>query len=756
MQRYPGNKPLKKPLTVKVSTWSARHKWLTIGLWLILVFGLMMGSNLVPAADKAKDNYAGLDFESAKAYTVLKAGGGEADPGENFFLIVNSATIKTNDPYFQNTVDKLTAALNEFSYSEDGKTRPLFAQLINPYQAPAEARLISADQTTARIFGWISGEAHTDKWNKRLEPFQAKLDTLKGQYPDFKVHIYSPTLNFLAEDNASNEQLNHSMLITLAPTFLILLVVFGAVVASVIPLILAITSIIGATGIITIYSRVSGDDQVSTASILIVLMGLAVAVDYSLFIISRYRTERHKGHGDKLASLEIASGTAGRAVFFSGMLVAVSISGLFILGSVFTSMAIGIIGVVLVSVLGSFTFLPAVLAVLGKGINWGRLPYFGRPRAEGQGFWGAIVKGVMRRPVITTVLATGLLLVLAVPLLHMRLGFSENTSDTLERVRTSQIMNEKWPQGTALQLQVVITQANLPTTQAAIKNFEAKLLAQPGLNGPVEEAPSADGKVVMLSFFQAGSYNDDANRNLVNRIRQEIVPATFGQLPDVKAYVTGDAAAVVDQIKYFVNPIVWVFVLSLSFVVLLLVFRSLVIAVKAIILNLLSTGAAYGAVIFVFQDGNLGVKSTGVMEAWLPVFVFTIIFGLSMDYHLFILTRIKEMRDKGYNSNEAVAKAISITSGTITGAAAIMVVVFGDFFVGLTDPSIRQVGLGLAVAVLLDATIVRCLLLPAAMRLLGEANWWMPKFLNFLPAITIETEPEEAYEEESDLELVAA
>jgi RND superfamily putative drug exporter len=757
MQGYPGKNHLNNPVTVRVATWSARHKWVTIGLWLVLVFGLMLGSSAVPAADKAKDNYAGLDFESAKAYSVLKADGGEADPGENFFLIVNSSTLKTSDLKFQTTVNKLTAALKDFSYSENGQATPLFSRLANPYEAPAEAGLISTDQTTARIFGRISGEAHTDKWNKRLEPFQVKLDALKAQYPDFKILVFSPTLNFLAEDNASNEQLNHSLLITLIPTFLILLVVFGAVVASVIPLILAITSIIGATGIITIYSRLSGDDQINSATILIVLMGLAVAVDYSLFIISRYRAEQLKGSGDKLEALEIASSTAGRAVFFSGMLVAVSISGLFILGSVFTSMAIGIIGVVLVSVLGSFTFLPAVLAVLGKGVNWGRLPYFGRPRPEGHGFWSVIVKGVMARPVITTLLATGVLLALAIPMLHMRLGFSENTSDTLERVQATRIMNEKWPQGTELQLQVVVTQANLPATQAAIKSFEAKLLEQPGLSGPVQEAPSADGKAVLLSFLQAGSYNDEANRTLVNRIRQEIVPVVFGQLPEVKAYVTGDAAAVVDQIKYFVNPIVWVFVLSLSFLVLLLVFRSLVIAVKAIILNLLSTAAAYGAVIFVFQDGNFGVKSTGVMEAWLPVFVFTIIFGLSMDYHLFILTRIKEMRDKGYRSNEAVAKAISITSGTITGAAAIMVVVFGDFFIGLTDPSIRQVGLGLAVAVLLDATIVRCLLLPAVMRLLGEANWWMPKFLNFLPAITIETAlPQDPADEEAELEPMAA
>jgi RND superfamily putative drug exporter len=748
----------KQPVTVKIANWSARHRWTVFGLWFVLMFGLMIGSTLVPAAQKAKDNYAGLDFESAKAYQALKAGGGEADPGENFFLVVNHPTLKTTDPAFKATVDQMTNTLSQFSYTEDGKTQPLFSKLYNPYQVPPQAGLISADQTTVRIYGWIAGEAHTEKWNKRIEPFQQKLDDLKKQYPDYKVVIASDTLNFLAENKEALESMNHSLLVTLIPTFLILLLVFGAVVAAAVPLVLALTSVVGAVGIVTMYSRLSGDDQISNAMILCVLMGLAVAVDYSLFIISRYRTERYHGR-EKLAALEIASGTAGRAVFFSGVLVAISISGLFILGSIFTSMAIGVIAVVLVSVLGSFTFLPAMLSILGKGINWGRIPYFGRPREEGKGIWSKIVHAVMRRPVVTTLIAASLLIFLATPLLHIKLGFSQNNSDTLERVRASKLLNEKWPQGSELKLQVVVTQADQPQTQEAIKQFETAALQIPGLSGPVERIPSADGKVVMLSFLQSGGWNDQANQDIVRKVRSETIPAYFGNLPDTKAYVTGFAASVVDQVKYFMNPIVWVFVLGLSFLVLLVVFRSLVIPVKALILNLLSTGAAYGVVIFIFQDGNLGVQSTQVMEAWLPVFIFTIVFGLSMDYHMFILTRIKEMRDKGQSSNDAVANAISITSSTITGAAAIMVVVFGDFFFGMTEPSIRQLGLGLAVAVLLDATVVRCLLLPAVMKLLGEANWWMPKFLNWLPTITIESEPEHTPAlpvEEPEAEEVAA
>jgi RND superfamily putative drug exporter len=266
----------------------------------------------------------------------------------------------------------------------------------------------------------------------------------------------------------------------------------------------------------------------------------------------------------------------------------------------------------------------------------------------------------------------------------------------------------------------------------------------------------------MLSFFQSGGLNDQTNFDLVNKVRKEVVPVYFKALPDVNAYVTGNTAEAMDISVYFSNPVVWVFVLGLSFLVLLLVFRSLVIAIKAIILNLLSTGAAYGAVVWVFQDGNLGTKSTGVLMFWLPVFIFTIIFGLSMDYHLFILTRIKELRDKGQPTVSSVANAISSTSGTITGAAAIMVIVFGDFYFGISEPAVRQLGLGLAVAVFVDATLVRCLLLPAMMKLLGELNWWMPKFLNWLPTITIEAEETKAFvaevseAEEEVRELVAA
>ncbi|NWJ46780.1 MAG: MMPL family transporter [Chloroflexi bacterium] len=738
-----------KPITVRIAGWSARHRWLVFGLWFVLIVSLFGGAYVVPASNVAKQDNAGSDLEFVKAYNALKADGGQTDLGEDFFLIVNSTTLKATDPAFQEVVTKMADTLTGYSYTDSGATRPFFSRVANPYKAPPESGLISTDNTTVRIYARIPGDNTTQVFWDRMKIFHPKLEDLKKDYPGYKILLSNNTLNALSNSSAANESMNRSMFITLIPTFLILLVVFGAVVIAIVPLVLAITSIIGAVGVVTFYGKVSGETQITTAIILVVIMGLAVAVDYSLFVISRYRTERRKG-SDKLTAIEAACATAGRAVFFSGLLVAVSISGLFILGGQLTSMAIGMIAVVLVSVLGSFTFLPAILSILGNGINWGRLPYFGRDRVEGKSLWSKVVRAVMQLPILTTLVAAALLLILATPLLHLRIGEVKSSEETLEGVQATNLMNEKWPQGTELKLQVVVTKAKQPETLAAIQQFEAAALRLPGLSGPVQRIPSTDGNVLMLSFYQAGGLNDQANFDLVNKLRKEIVPLYFKDLQGVNAYVTGSTPYGMDLSSYFTNPVVWFFVLGLSFLVLLLVFRSLVIATKAIILNLLSTGAAYGAVVWVFQDGNLGAKTTGVLMFWLPVFIFTIIFGLSMDYHLFILTRVKELRDKGQATVEAVANAISTTSGTITGAALIMLVVFGDFYLGISDPAIRQLGLGLAVAVFVDATLVRCLLLPALMKLLGDWNWWLPGFLNWLPEITIEAN------EEAEIEAVAA
>jgi RND superfamily putative drug exporter len=420
-------------------------------------------------------------------------------------------------------------------------------------------------------------------------------------------------------------------------------------------------------------------------------------------------------------------------------------------------MAVGTMAVVLVSVIGSLTFLPATLAIVGDGVNRLRVPLVGRDREEGSGLWALVVRAVMRRPIIAAAATALLLLAMATPVLRLHMGQADFTSfpDTLDGVQAVNLLNEKWPAGSDLDLSVVVTRADEAPTKAAIQKMTDAVLAIPGLSGPPETLMSSDGHVAFINYVMSGGSNDLRNQDIVRQVRRSIVPDAFAGLTGVRALVTGDAAYTLDVVDFYARgmPIVMAFVLTLSFLLLLVAFRSIVIPVKAILLNLLSTGAAYGLLVLVFQEGHgsdlLGFKP-GPIEGFIPVFVFTILFGLSMDYHVFILTRIKEARDHGLSSNEAVARGIAITSGTVTSAATIMVVVFA-VFVTLPLTIIKQLGFGLSIAVFLDATIVRSVLLPATMRLLGEWNWWLPSWLNWLPHVTIEGIEEPAPSEVGDV-----
>ena len=644
------------------------------------------------------------------------------------------------------------------------------------------------------------------------------MTDIKAAHPGYRIHALNNTLTNNEISELINGGLDRSLLLTIPLTFVILLIAFGALVAAVIPLVLAVTALLAAFGILGLYSQIV--TPVSPyASQLVVLIGLAVAVDYSLFMVTRFRTERRRrgtvagprasagvmvrrllllaatialplsvalsgaavtagpvnvllagalavdvgligwaiwrlmerGHeAAKLAAIEISSATAGRAVFFSGLAVMISIGGLFLLDDpLFRSMAIGTISVVLVAVIGSLTFLPATLAILGDGVNELRLPLIGRDRPEGSGIWAVVVRAVMRRPVIAAVTTAIVLLAIASPVTRLHMGQADFTSfpDTLDGVQAVNLLNEKWPSGSTLDLSVVVTRADETPTKAAIQKMTTAIVAIPGLSGPHQTFMSADGHVAWISYVMSGGSNDIRNQDIVREVRSSVVPTAFAGLTGVRALVTGDAAYTLDVVDFYAHgmPLVMGFVLTLSFLLLLVAFRSIVIPIKAILLNLLSTGAAFGLLELVFQEGwlsgVLGVKP-GPIEGFIPVFIFTILFGLSMDYHVFILTRIKEARDHGLSSNEAVGRGIAITSGTITSAAAIMVVVFG-VFVTLPLTIIKQLGFGLAIAVFIDATVVRSILLPASMRLLGEWNWWLPRWLGWLPHVTIEADVDE-------------
>ncbi len=741
----------RRPWTVRVARWSAAHRWPVFVVWFVATIGLFSAS-LAAGGTNAADavsNDQRSKYEAGEAGVLFNASGTTEPPSQQFLLILSGQAGAVSTPAFQAVVGDAVTRITAARSTVAGVEGRVFEQVIDPLKAPPQAGLVSPDGSSVRIVARVPGDG--DALGDRMAPVPAIIDELQQGHPDIRI---LPLNNVLANREIMhlvNGGLDSSLRLTMPLTFLILLIAFGTVVAAAVPLVLAVTALLAAFGLLGLYSQAIGPVS-AYASQLIVLIGLAVAVDYSLFLVTRFRTERRHGL-DKLAAIEVASNTAGRAVFFSGLAVMISIAGLFLLDDpLFRSMAIGTIAVVLVAVIGSLTFLPATLAILGDGVNRLRLPILGREREEGSGLWAVLVRGVMRHPVIAAVGVAVALLLAASPVLRLHLGQADFDSfpDSLEAVQAVNVLNEKWPGGSTLDLEVVVTHADVPATQQAIAGVGPRLLQIDGLSGPVQTELSKDGTVERVSVLMAGGGNDQKNRDIVREVRGTVVPEVFGGLSGsgVRALVAGGAAYTLDVVDFYGHgmPLVALFVLSLSFALLLIAFRSIVIPIKAILLNLLSTGAAYGVLVFVFQDGHLsnliGFKP-GPIESFVPVFIFTILFGLSMDYHVFILTRIKEARDHGMTSNEAVARGIAITSGTITSAAAIMVVVF-SVFVTLELTIIKQLGLGLAVAVFLDATVVRSILLPATMRLLGEWNWWLPSWLGWLPHVSIEGGLEES------------
>ena len=739
--------PHRPPWTVRVATFSARHRWPVLALWFIATIGIFLVSLAAGGTDaeNAVSDDSAPAYESGRAYDVFDASGTE-ESRQSLFIVVEVGSGTVDDPAGGAAVADIVARTMALTSTVGGTSVPTFDQVIDPLTAPAEAGLVSPDRTTVRVVASFPDEG-VDV-DERLAPVPAFLDELRAAHPELRIHGLN---NTLANDDIStlvNDDLDNSLRITIPLTFVILLIAFGAAVAAFVPLILAVTSLLAAFGVLALYSQFVSPVS-PYASQLVVLIGLAVAVDYSLFMITRFRTERRRR--DKLPAIATASSTAGRAVFFSGLAVMISIGGLFLLDDpLFRSMAIGTISVVFISVVGSLTFLPAVLSILDQNVNRFRLPFIGRPREEGSGIWGTVVRATMRRPILAFVVSAGILLTLASPVLRLHIGQGDFSSfpDSIEGVQAINLMNEKWPQGSTLQLQVVVTKADEPATKDAIDRLSDELLATEGLSGPVEIRPSQDGTVALVSYVMSGGQNDIANRQIVRDVRTNVVPRIFGGLPGVEALVTGDAAYTADVVGFYENgmPQVFLFVLGFSFLLLLVAFHSIVIPIKAIILNLLSTGAAYGLLVLVFQEGwgadILKVKP-GVIESFVPIFIFTILFGLSMDYHVFILSRIREAHDRGLATGDAIAHGVKSTAGVITAAAMVMVFVFA-IFATLSQLSLKQVGVGLAAAILIDATLIRGVLLPAAMKLLGEANWYLPRGLGWLP--TLEHQPTERRE----------
>ncbi|MBX5470203.1 MAG: MMPL family transporter, partial [Thermoleophilaceae bacterium] len=445
------------------------------------------------------------------------------------------------------------------------------------------------------------------------------------------------------------------------------------------------------------------------------------------------------------AALSVAAATSGRAVLISGLTVMVAMAGMFITGNkVFTSFGVGTILVVAVSMLGSLTVLPATLAWLGDRVERGRIPGLARARgadAEPR-LWGAVVDLVLKRPVVSIALAGGALLALSIPVLgmHTKLSGFEDLPRKLAIVRTYDRLQAAFPGKDAPAVTVVKSDRPLDTPQAraAVEELRRKALASGEMFDPIQVDASSDRRVLRIQIPLAGSGTDAKSNHALATLRGELLPQTVGALPGVEVATTGYTAGTKDfnDLMKARTPLVFAFVLGLAFVLLLVTFRSLVVSMTAIALNLLSVGAAYGLLVLVFQhgvgEGLLGFRSPGGITAWLPIFLFVVLFGLSMDYHVFIISRIREAVDLGARTEHAVAHGIKTTAGTVTSAALVMVAVFA-IFATLTSIEMKELGVGLAAAILIDATIVRAVLLPASMKLLGEWNWYLPKSLSWLP-----------------------
>jgi uncharacterized membrane protein YdfJ with MMPL/SSD domain len=531
--------------------------------------------------------------------------------------------------------------------------------------------------------------------------------------------------------------------LSLPLTLIILTITFGTLVAAGVPLLIGITAVLATLGLIALPSELLPVDANLPAVVL--MIGLAVGVDYSLFYLRREREERARGC-DERSALYAAAATSGRAVLISGVTVMVAMAGMLISGDrTFISFAEGAILVVAIAMFASLTVLPAMLSWLGDRVEKGRIPLIGRRRRPaGQSHvWTSVTGAVMRRPGVSAALAGGLLVALAIPALQLRVVTSgvDQMPQDLPIIKTYHTVKAVFPsEGVTASVAVQADHVRSGATAAGIAALRSQVDASKSFLPGTQVTYNAAGTVAKLEIPTPGNGTNRTSVKALDELRDKIIPATVGRVDGTRVNVSGDAASSQDFASQLTSrlPLIFAFVFALAFALLLVTFRSIVIPIKAIILNLLSIGAAYGVLVLVFQDGRLesllGFTSIGGVTNWLPLFLFVVLFGLSMDYHVFILSRVRELYDRGMSTDEAVKQGISTTAGTVTSAAAVMVGVFAVFLT-LSFLDFKELGLGLAVAVLIDATIIRGVLLPASMKLLGDWNWYLPSWLEWLPRV---------------------
>ncbi len=724
--------PLKpsRNLAARMGRWSASHwKTATFG-WLALVVAVVFVGNVVGTKnlDPAKSG-AG---ESGRVDSI-RADEFKANKPE--MVLIQSKTLVTTDAAFQQTIQDATRTLAKL---------PVVTNVHSPLVGAYENQ-VSADRHSALVQFELR-ETDAKKAETKVVPVEAAVQALAARHPALLVEQFGDASSQKALDDAFSHDLKKAGELSLPITLAILVLAFGALVAAGIPLLLALTAVFMTMGLIALPSHLIPLDE--NISAVILLVGLAVGVDYAMFYLKREREERAAGRSAE-AALEAAAATSGRAVLVSGLTVMIAMAGMFLSGDkTFSGFALGTIVVVASAVLGSVTVLPALLSRLGDKVDRGRLPFLHKLKKGNESrFWNTTLNAVLKRPLVSALAATAVLVALALPALHMRLVTpgAEALPSNIPAIGTYNRIQTAFP-GEVIAASVLVKAENVrsPEVRNAIASLERRALATGQVHQPIDESVNAAGTIAVVSLPIDGNGTDRASSRALATLRSQVLPATLGKVSALETYgVSGQTALSEDfntQMKK-AAPFVFGFVLLFAFLLLLLTFRSVVIAAKAIVLNLLSVGATFGAMTLIFQHGwgksLLGVEYTGGIIAGLPIFMFVILFGLSMDYHVFILSRIKEAYDRGMSSEDAVTHGIKSTAGVVTSAAIAMVAVF-SIFGTISIIMLKQFGIGLAIAVFLDATIVRAVLLPSAMKLLGDRNWYLPKWLEWLPRVGAE------------------
>jgi uncharacterized membrane protein YdfJ with MMPL/SSD domain len=717
----------KHNLAARMGRWSAGHWKTAVFGWLALVVAAFAVGGAV-GTKNVDPNTAGPG-ESGRMDRILDAGF-KQPAGES--VLIQSRSMRVDDPAFTAAIEDVVARVSKVAA----------VQNVHSPLAPGNGGQIAQGKDAALVEFDIRGDK--DKAGDKIGPVLDTVADAQGAHPGFFIGEFGDASAAKAVDTVFADDLASAGVLSIPLTLIILVVAFGALVAAGIPLLLALTAVFATFGLMALPSHLLPLAQEAGAVVL--LIGLAVGVDYSMFYLRREREERAAGRSER-AALEAAAATSGRSVLVSGLTVMVAMAGLFLTGdATFASFGYATMIVVAVTVLGSLTVLPALLSKLGDRVDRLHVPLAGRLRRDdGEGrIWGAIVDRVLRRPLLSAVVAGGLLLALAAPALQLRIatpGPEAAFPKSLDIIKSYERMQEAFP-GTALPAKVVVKAANVnaPRVRDAIDRLERQAGESGQMGEPITVDVNEDATIANITVPIAGTGTDPASNTALAELRDEIVPETVGALPGTEAGVTGLTAEWKDQGEQMKStlPLVVAFVLLFAFGLMLVAFRSLVVALKAIVLNLLSVAAAYGVLVLVFQHGVgkglLGFSETSGIAPVVPLLLFVILFGLSMDYHVFVVSRIREAFDRGANMDDAIAHGIKSTAGVVTSAAVVMVAVF-SIFATLSLLMFKQFGVGLAASILLDATIVRAVLLPATMKLLGDWNWYLPSWLQWLPRL---------------------